>query len=172
MGARGTTARLVLALFILSSKGFSMSLSLESRAFEPNATIPSTYTCDGDNHSPPLKWQPVSSDIKSYVLMVDDPDASGGRWSHWVLFNIPAKVIALSSGNEKPEGSISGKNSWGSSGYRGPCPPSGTHRYIFKLYALDNLLDLDDSANEQDVLNAMRNHIISHDELVGVYSKH
>jgi len=168
----GFSTLLVSALLVLSSQGFSMSLSLESHSFESNTNIPSPYTCEGDDHSPPLKWQGVSSDTKSYVLMVDDPDAPGGLWNHWVLFNIPANVNELSEGNEKPEGAISGKNSWGLTGYRGPCPPSGTHRYVFKLYALDNLLNLDDTANEQDVLKAMKDHIISNDELVGVYSKH
>lgn len=157
---------------VLSSEGFTASLSLKSDAFDPNKNIPTVYTCDGDDHSPSLKWQNDFSNTKSYALLVDDPDAPGGLWNHWVLFNIPANTSALSEGKEQPPGSIHGKNSWGLPGYRGPCPPSGTHRYVFKLYALDDHLNLDDSANEQDVLNAMKNHIIAQDELVGLYSKH
>ncbi len=103
--------------------------------------------------------------------MVDDPDAPGGTWVHWTLFNIPASLRELSEAATAPNGAISGKNSWGETGYRGPCPPAGMHRYIFKLYALDTMLNLDETATQQDIIQAMQNHIIASSEFIGLYQK-
>ncbi|CEG59725.1 YbhB/YbcL family Raf kinase inhibitor-like protein [Legionella micdadei] len=148
-----------------------MSLSLESTAFISNTMIPSQYTCDGLDSSPPLAWQDSSAQTRSYVLIVDDPDAPGGTWDHWVLFNIPAAVKQLPEGSVKPEGALDGKNSWGSLGYRGPCPPSGVHHYHFKLYALDSTLNLPSGVGKQAVMQAMKGHILGSTELIGLYRK-
>ncbi|KTD21953.1 Phosphatidylethanolamine-binding protein [Legionella lansingensis] len=147
-----------------------MGLSIESPAFANNGFIPVQYTCDGADSSPPLLWKDAPVQTKSYVLIVDDPDAPAGTWVHWVLFNIPADVKQL-NGSGLPAGAESGKNSWGKVGYGGPCPPSGTHRYFFKLYALDTVLTLTSSANKQDVLKAMQNHVLESSELIGLYSR-
>ena len=148
-----------------------MSLSLESPAFTSNAVIPSQFTCEGADHSPPLAWQDSASNTLSYVLIVNDPDAPGGSWDHWVLFNIPPNIKQLAEAAQVPIGATSIKNSWGGSGYRGPCPPSGTHRYLFTLYALDTKLSLKDTASTNDILQAMKGHVIAQSELVGRYQK-
>jgi Raf kinase inhibitor-like YbhB/YbcL family protein len=148
-----------------------MSLSLESPAFKANSQIPQQYSCDGKDVSPALSWHNPPENTKSYVLIVDDPDAPGGDWVHWVLFNIPAQVRSLASAAETPVGAVSGRNSWRRTGYRGPCPPNGTHRYFFKLYALDTVLNLDSSANKQDVMAAMKGHILESTELRGSYTR-
>ncbi|CEG57672.1 YbhB/YbcL family Raf kinase inhibitor-like protein [Legionella fallonii] len=163
---------LLFALLIsLSCKNFATDLTLESPAFSANSMIPGKYTCDGANQSPPLSWKDSSTETQSYVLLVDDPDASGGTWNHWVLFNIPASIKQLNEGALIPPGAISGKNSWNGNGYNGPCPPSGTHRYFFKLYALNTLLNLNSAASENEVMVAMREHLIASSELIGLYQK-
>ena len=148
-----------------------MSLSLESPAFLSNASIPPQYTCNGENYSPALHWQGAPVGTKSYVLIVDDPDAPNGTWVHWVLFNIPATCNHLDEATETPPGAISGMNSWELKGYGGPCPPSGTHRYFFKLSALDVRLTVNSNATKSDILNAMEHHILDHSELVGLYKQ-
>lgn len=148
-----------------------MSLSLSSSAFLSNASIPGQYTCEGSDISPPLRWQDTSPETKSYVLLVDDPDAPAGVWDHWVLFNIPKNIRQLQEGADIPLGAVSGLNSWGQVGYRGPCPPSGRHRYFFRLYALDQVLTLDETASKKDVLHAMKGHVVAQAELIGVYQK-
>jgi len=148
-----------------------MSLSLESPEFLHNASIPKKYTCNGENLSPALKWHGAPAGTQSYVLIVDDPDAPMGTWVHWLLFNIPATMTHLDEATQTPAGAISGKNSWDKQGYGGPCPPSGTHRYFFKLYALDSKLTVNSSVNKQDILNAMQNHILESSELIGLYKQ-
>ncbi len=128
-----------------------MNLSIESSAFVTNTLMPKQYTCDGLNDSPALSWQGAPEGTQSYVLIVDDPDAPHGTWVHWVLFNIPATLSRLEKAAELPSRAISGKNSWGEQGYRGPCPPQGTHRYFFTLYALDSRLTVNSSVNKQDI---------------------
>jgi len=161
---------LCLTLASLGLSTTALSLTLQSPSFGAHASIPSKYTCDGDDISPALVWQDASPNTQSYVVLVDDPDTTGGRWTHWVLFNIPANVHQLAEGSSPPGDAISGQNSWGESGYRGPCPPKDRHRYVFKLYALDTTLNLDSSAVEDNVLNAMQQHIISQTELTGFYN--
>ncbi|HHF7344985.1 TPA: YbhB/YbcL family Raf kinase inhibitor-like protein [Legionella feeleii] len=148
-----------------------MSLSLMSPAFAANTLIPAQYTCQGADISPALLWQDAPAETKSYVLILDDPDAPGGDWVHWVVFNIPPTVQRLADDAELPTGAVNSKNSWGQTGYRGPCPPSGTHRYFFKLYALDTLLTLNANATKQDLLTAMANHVLEKSELIGLYRK-
>ena len=149
-----------------------MSLTLTSPAFSSNGLIPSKYTCDGeDSRSPALSWQDDLSGVKSYVLIMDDPDAPRGTWDHWILFNIPENIKQIPEAGSLPPGVIQGNNSWGSKGYRGPCPPSGTHRYFFKLYALDSQLNLPEGTDKENVLKAMEGHVIGSTELIGRYQK-
>ncbi|MBD3315401.1 MAG: YbhB/YbcL family Raf kinase inhibitor-like protein [Chitinivibrionales bacterium] len=140
-------------------------MKLSSPAFENADLIPKKYTCNGDNVSPPLSIENIPQNTGSLTLIVDDPDAPGGTFVHWVLYNIPpASSIA--------EGSVPGSqgiNSFKKTGYGGPCPPSGTHRYFFKLYALDDELGLDQGCTKQEVIQAMDGHIIGSAELVGRY---
>lgn len=148
-----------------------MSLSLTSPAFEHNAFIPDEFTCHGADYPPPLMWKDPPKNTKSFVLIMDDPDAPMGVWIHWILFNIPANCRELDAAIDIPDSAISSQNSWGKTGYGGPCPPSGTHRYFFKLYALDALLSLDETASKHDVEYAMQSHILETSELIGKYSK-
>ncbi|MCW8400125.1 YbhB/YbcL family Raf kinase inhibitor-like protein [Legionella sp. PATHC038] len=144
---------------------------LESPAFTHNAFIPQEYTCNGVNHSPPLVWNDAPKNTQSFVLIMDDPDAPMGLWVHWILFNLPAGCHELKTGTGTPSQTISARNSWGKTGYGGPCPPSGTHRYFFKLYALDTFLNLGEHATKKEIETAMQNHIIEQTELIGRYSQ-
>lgn len=145
------------------------TMKITSPVFENNKPIPSKYTCNGENVNPPLAFSDVPENTKSLVLIVDDPDAPSGTWIHWVIFNIPKEVRTITE-NSMPEG-IQGITSFGKSGYGGPCPPSGTHRYFFKLYALDTMLSLTEKENRKTVEDAMQNHIITGAEIIGLYSK-
>ena len=131
--------------------------------------MPSEYTCDGDDLSPPLSISDVPSNAKSLALVMDDPDAPAGTWDHWVVFNIPAATKEIPKGTE-PKGT-KGKNSWGRTGYGGPCPPSGTHRYFFKLYALDTALNLPEGAAKKELERAMQGHVVAQAELMGTYKR-
>jgi len=146
-----------------------MQLTLQSSAFADNSEIPKKFGCQGEDISPPLSWQNTHSQTKSYVLIVDDPDAPAGTWVHWVLFNISPDINNLDE-NATAQNAISGKNSWGTQGYRGPCPPSGTHRYFFKIYALDQKLNLSDNADKKEVIKVMEGHVLGKAELMGFYS--
>lgn len=146
-----------------------MSLSLTSPVFKHKESIPELYTCDGENINPPLKIYGVPEEASSLVLIVDDPDAPIGNWDHWVIFNIPKETSNIAE-DSSPKG-IRGENSWEKLGYGGPCPPDGEHRYIFKLYALDIFLDLQEGSNKQEVEGAMSGHILEQAQLVGLYSR-
>lgn len=152
-----------------------MAIQLTSTVFTQGNPIPATYTCTGRNISPPLAWSDSPAGTQSFALIVDDPDAPGGTWIHWVIYNIPSTEAGLKEGTQPLErsgdGSLNGKNSWGKFGYGGPCPPSGTHRYIFKLYALDHLLSLSPGANAAQLVKAMQGHILATAELMGTYRK-
>ena len=144
-------------------------MKLTSTAFANNGDIPSEYTCDGNDISPELIISDVPSNAKSLILVMDDPDAPVGTWDHWVVFNIPAATKEIQKGTE-PKG-IGGRNSWGRTGYGGPCPPSGTHRYFFKLYALDSTLNLPEGTAKKDLEKAMQEHIVAKTELMGTYKR-
>jgi Raf kinase inhibitor-like YbhB/YbcL family protein len=144
-------------------------LKLTSPAFENNKEIPSKYTCDGSDISPPLEIGGIPAEAKSLVLIVDDPDAPMGTWDHWILWNIP--LVANIDENSVPGGAVQGTNDFKKLDYGGPCPPSGTHRYMFKLYALDAILDLAEGANKDDVEKAMEGHIIAQTKLIGLYKR-
>lgn len=144
-------------------------MKLES-VFVQGEKIPSKYTCDGQNIAPELVISDVPKEAKSLVLIVDDPDAPIGNFVHWVLYNIPPNTAQIIS-QKIPQGSIEGRTSFGSIGYGGPCPPSGSHRYFFKLYAVDKTLDLPSGATKAQVENAIKESIIEKSELMGVYSR-
>lgn len=150
-------------------------MKLESSAFSANSMIPSRYTCDGVDSSPPLSWDEPPAETHSLALICDDPDAPMGTWVHWVLYDIPpttrqlpeqvpAQAQVAGAGNQ-------GRNDFGKLGYGGPCPPGGTHRYFFKLYALDQMLNLKAGATKAEVEKAMQGHILENAELVGRYTR-
>ncbi|MDO8657128.1 MAG: YbhB/YbcL family Raf kinase inhibitor-like protein [Candidatus Levybacteria bacterium] len=141
-----------------------------SSAFENNQKIPSKYTCDGENVNPPLQFVDVPGSAKSLVLIVDDPDAPSKTWVHWVIYNIDPKISKIGE-NSKPEIGIEGMTNFGKPGWGGPCPPSGSHRYFFKLYALDDMLNLTSGAGKKEVIDTMNSHVIASSELIGLYSR-
>lgn len=150
-------------------------ITLTSAAFEDGGMIPSRFTCDGADVSPPLAWAPVPDNAISLALIADDPDAPGKTWVHWVLYNLPASVKELPE-NVPPQatlasGALQGTNDFRKTGYGGPCPPGGTHRYYFKLYALDAMLDLSAGATKDQLLKAMEGHILAEGQLMGRYSR-
>jgi len=152
-----------------------MALELTSSAFAHGEPIPRRYTCDGEDISPPLRWSDPPPGTRSFALIADDPDAPMGTFVHWVLFNLPAEARALPeavpSEGELPDGSRHGQNGWQRLGYGGPCPPRGTHRYFFRLYALDTILDLAAGVGKKRLLQAMEGHILAQGELMGTYTR-
>lgn len=148
---------------------------LNSPAFAHLTPIPVKYSCDGENISPPLTWSDPPEGTLSFALINDDPDAPVGVWVHWVLYNIPAETRelreAIPAQDELSDGSLHGQNSWSRRDYGGPCPPGGTHRYFFKFYALDTMLELGPGADTQSLRAAMEGHILAEVELMGTYSR-
>jgi hypothetical protein len=142
---------------------------LSSSAFEDNQTIPSQYTCDGANVSPPLSFRNIPGNTKSLALIMDDPDAPMGTWVHWLVWNIPANTTGFSQGENITY--LQGKNDFGSFDYGGPCPSSGTHRYFFKLYALDAMLQLNKGSTKKQLESAMSGHILEEAQLIGTYER-
>jgi len=144
-------------------------MKLLCSAFEDGEAIPSEYTCDGSDISPPLSFSNIPENTKSLALIVDDPDAPTGTWVHWLVWNIPANKTSFSKGENItfPQG----KNDFGNLNYGGPCPPSGTHRYFFKLYALDTTLKINDGSTKEQLESAMSGHIIEEAQLIGTYSR-
>ncbi len=159
--------------------GSNMEFNLSSPAFEAGERIPEKYTCDGKDISIPLKWIHSPENTESFALIVEDPDAPGQTWVHWVIYDIPSGVNELSENVEKEKSKLSGElsgalqglNSWGAIGYGGPCPPgSNPHRYFFRMYALDTLIN-EQNIDKNELLKAMENHILEQTELVGTYSR-
>jgi len=150
-----------------------MGMRLSSEVIQEGGLIPKRYTCDGENVSPPLSWSGLPEGTRSLALICEDPDAPSGNWVHWVLFNIPPDITTLEEGLPQKErlsdGSVQGVNDFHKVGYGGPCPPSGTHRYDFRLYALDTFLDLKPGAKKDRLLKAMRGHVIAEGRLTGAY---
>jgi len=145
-------------------------LKLTSPAFNSGGMIPAKYTGDGMDISPPLFISGVPEEAKSLVLIMDDPDAPGGVWDHWILFNIPVNTTTIKEGTTPP-GARKGNNSWGGAGYGGPAPPSGTHHYRFKLYALDSVIGLDAGATKAQVERDMAGHVVADTMLEGLYAR-
>jgi Raf kinase inhibitor-like YbhB/YbcL family protein len=152
-----------------------MAITLTSSAFTAGAMIPRKHTCDGEDTSPDLQWSGVPPGAKSLALICDDPDAPVGTWVHWVLFNLPADVTALPAGIPADavlkNGARHGKNDFRKLGYGGPCPPGGTHRYYFKLYALDTVLTLQSGSTKAELLAAIKGHILAEAQLMGKYKR-
>jgi Raf kinase inhibitor-like YbhB/YbcL family protein len=148
----------------------AVTMELKSDAFASGQSIPAKYTCTGKNISPALMWSNAPAGTQSFALIVDDPDAPMGTWVHWVLYNIPSSTTSLPEATDANGISV-GKNSSNHMSYDGPCPPSGTHRYFFKLYALDSTLSLSPGATKQQLLDAMKGHILAQGELMGTFSK-
>ena len=155
--------------------GKEMDIEITSTAFAEGSMIPKRYTCDGEDVSPPLAWTGVPDGTKSLALICDDPDAPVGTWVHWVLFNIPADIKEVPT-NVPPQkviesGAKHGVNDFRKFGYGGPCPPGGTHRYYFKLYALDTELELEPGITKAQLLKAMEGHILAQGQLMGRYKR-
>ena len=153
-----------------------MVLPVSSPAFQEGDRIPAKYTCQGQDVSPPLAWSQPPVGTQSFALIVDDPDAPGGAFTHWVLFNIPSDSCelpeAVPAQAQLPSGALQGKNDFGRIGYAGPCPPPGRpHRYQFTLYALDQPLDLEAGVSKKQLLSAMQGHIITQGQLTGTYQR-
>ncbi|MEW6706889.1 MAG: YbhB/YbcL family Raf kinase inhibitor-like protein [Pseudomonadota bacterium] len=152
-------------------------MDIRSPAFAPQAQIPRRHTCEGDDIAPPLQWSGVPPRAASLVLIVDDPDAPDPAapqrtWVHWVLYNLAPDTTGLPEGGRPlPAGTQQGQNDWHRSGYGGPCPPIGRHRYFFKLYALDKVLPTLATATEAAVEQAMQGHVIAQAQLIGTYEK-
>ena len=187
------TLPMVLSLFLLSSCGprdedrpseqtgrgledVPMSLQLSSPAFPHGEAIPAKYTADGADVSPPLQWSDPPAETRSFVLICDDPDAPRGTWVHWLIWNIPADARRLPEGiptkRELPDGARQGTNDFGRIGYGGPAPPPGKpHRYFFRLYALDTVLDVPAGARRPELEQAMQGHVLARGELMGTYGR-
>lgn len=149
-------------------------MKLKCSAFNDGGNIPSRFTCDGENISPHLIWNEFPDNTKTFAIIVDDPDASGGTFVHWVIYNIPSNVNDLNEGitpYNLPSGAKLGTNHFGDNDYGGPCPPSGTHRYYFTLYALDSDVQIKTGAGRRDLLKAIEGHILAETQLMGKYKR-
>ena len=146
------------------------TLTVSSPIFENNSTIPAEYTCDGVNVNPPLVIEHVPAGTKSLALIVEDPDAPAGIWVHWVVWNIHPETKEIKE-NAVPKGARQGMNDFRKHNYGGPCPPSGTHRYIFKIYALDTILTISPQATKADLEKAMNGHVIEQAHIIGLYKR-
>ncbi|MEW6235300.1 MAG: YbhB/YbcL family Raf kinase inhibitor-like protein [Candidatus Omnitrophota bacterium] len=152
-----------------------MKLTVKSAAFQEGGMIPKSYTCDGKNVSPPLAWDHGPAETKGYALICDDPDAPMGTWVHWVLFNLPASIVELPENVPAKEtlenGARHGINDFRKLGYGGPCPPSGTHRYFFRVYALDAEMALKPGASKAELVKAMKGRVLAEGQLMGKYKR-
>jgi Raf kinase inhibitor-like YbhB/YbcL family protein len=176
MKPRGITRSVLLFMFLFAAPIIfveakdMVTLKLSSSAFKRNDSIPSKYTCDGADVNPPLMIENIPLTAKSLSLIVDDPDAPSGNWVHWVVWNIDPTTVEIRE-NTVPPGALQGINDFRKRDYGGPCPPSGTHRYFFKLYALDMMLNLGPKADKAELEHAMKGHIMAQGELIGLYKR-
>jgi Raf kinase inhibitor-like YbhB/YbcL family protein len=160
-----------LAIFFVGifNMNATSSISITSPSFQAGGDIPAKFTCNGTNVSPELQISGVPNEAKSLVLIVDDPDAPRGLFTHWIAWNIDPKTTQVAE-NNAPAGAVQGTSDFGKRNYGGPCPPSGTHRYFFKVFALDTKPDLKPSARRAELDAAMRSHVLAQGELMGRYS--
>lgn len=175
------TATLLLAMLFVIYQAFGeskmMKLDVRSPVFMQGDRIPAKYACDGEDVSPPVYWSPGPTATQSYTLIVDDPDARGGPFTHWLIYDIPFNVTKLdeyvTALERLDDGTMQGKNHFGRTGYGGPCPPPGNpHHYRFNVYALDTRLKLNpDTVNKDDLIKAMRGHVLAQGELTGIYGR-
>jgi hypothetical protein len=162
-------ASVILVGLVASFAAGAAKMKITSSAFQEGANIPSKFSCDGADTSPPLQIADIPSGAKSLVLIVDDPDAPSGVFTHWTAWNISPQMRTIAEGS--PPNGVQGTNDFGKSGYGGPCPPSGTHRYYFKIFALDRELDLRSGARRGQLDAAVKGHVIAQGELMGRYSR-
>ena len=150
-------------------------IEVRSPAFSEGDSIPREFACDGANMSPPIEWSGVPSHAQSIAIIADDPDAPSGDWVHWVLYDLPPSLTGIPAGvpvSEKlPAGGTQGRTDFGKIGYGGPCPPKGTHRYFFKIYALDTMLHSKSGMTKKELLNAMQGHVLAEGQLMGKYRR-
>jgi Raf kinase inhibitor-like YbhB/YbcL family protein len=163
----GALAIALVALASLAAGGAKMKIT--SSAFQEGGNIPSKFTCDGGDRSPPLQIAEIPSSAKSLALIVDDPDAPSGLFTHWIVWNISPQTNGIAEGSA-PKG-VQGTSDFGKSGYGGPCPPSGTHRYYFKVFALDRELNLPSDSKRNQLDAAIKGHVVAQGELMGRYSR-
>lgn len=173
---RFLTALVSILLGAQIALGGPAKLTVTSAAFEAGQAIPVKFSCQGDDVSPQLKWEGAPAGTKSFALICDDPDAPAGTWVHWVIFNLPSDTTSLPENSPKsetlPNGAAQGRNSFQNIGYGGPCPPGGkAHRYFFKVYALDATLPLKGQPGKEELLAAMRGHILAQGQLMGTYKR-
>ena len=164
----GALAIALAAIASFAAGGAKMKIT--SSAFQEGGNIPSKFTCDGADVNPALRFEGAPAEAKSLALIVDDPDAPSGLFTHWLAWNIDPKTTDVAE-NSAPAKAVQGTNDFPKTGYGGPCPPSGSHRYFFKIFALDQMLDLKAGAKRAEVDAAMRGHVIAQGELMGRYSK-
>lgn len=164
---------ILFALGCIAKEDVNMEkISISAEGFKEAGLIPDEYTCEGKDISPSLSWKGIPAGTKSIALIMDDPDAPGGTFVHWVLYNLPAEIQKLPKAMPLPDGSMQGMTDFGQPGYGGPCPPPGKpHRYYFKIYALDTKLNLPPGASKNQVENAMVGHILTKGELMGKYQR-
>jgi Raf kinase inhibitor-like YbhB/YbcL family protein len=152
-----------------------MAMQMTSKAFQDGGAIPQKHTGEGEDISPALEWTSVPDDAMTLALIADDPDAPDGTWVHWVFYNLPAHILEIPENlpreGQLENGIMQGQNDFKNIGYGGPCPPSGTHRYVFKLFALDKELELQPGASKRQLLQAMEGHILDRAQFMGTYSK-
>lgn len=162
-----------IAMILIASLSKSQTASnfkLVSSAFAEGKTIPDKYTCDGANISPQLSWSGFPEKTKSFAIIMDDPDAPMGTWVHWVVYNIPSTTTSLEEKKNVADiKAVDGLNSWDEKGYNGPCPPDGAHHYHFKLYALDKVLSQTKALTKDELLHAMKGHILGETALIGLF---
>ena len=175
---RGRSACIGMLLFILTMHiggGDAMGFEIKSTAFQQDGMIPFRFTCDGEDASPGLTWSDPPKGTRSFALICDDPDAPMGTWVHWVVYNIPSDNRGLEESypndRKQPDGTLQGMTDFRKVGYGGPCPPGGTHRYYFKLYALDTVLSLSPGATKKELLEAMKGHQLAEAQLMGRYKR-
>lgn len=152
-----------------------MEMTVKSAAFKDGEMIPMRYTCDGENISVPLAWSDSPANTASFAIICEDPDAPSGTWVHWIVFNIPPDTCELKEHVQKvsrlKDGSVQARTDYDVPGYGGPCPPSGVHRYFFKIYALDTMIDLDESATKKTLVAAMKGHVLAQGQIMGRYRR-
>jgi len=151
-----------------------MAFQVSTSAFRNGDSLPKKFTCDGPDVSPPLSWTDPPAKTKSFAIIADDPDAPGGTWVHWLIYDLPADIRKLPEGLAKnprlPNGALQGRNDFGKTGYNGPCPPRGSpHRYFFKLFALDSQAGLKSGASKAELERAMNGHVLAQSQLMGIY---
>jgi hypothetical protein len=170
-------AGVLLTVFPILGRGENAvgKLEVRSSAFGEGGSIPSDFTCDGADMSPSVSWSGAPAGTQSFAVMVDDPDAPGGNWTHWLLYDLSPKLNQLPAGIPPaailPDGGFQGRTDFGKAGYGGPCPPAGTHRYFFKVFAIDRILHLEPGTTKKKLLAAMRGHILAEGALMGTYAR-